>query len=87
MAKDGIEQATKTGVTAVIGSFDKATQDAIAISESRIGVDHTGRQNIALFIFAKLNRSLYVDAFNFEQLRAGVGHGGPAGPFLSGHIE
>lgn len=28
--------------------------DAVAISESRIGVDHTGRQNIALFIFAKL---------------------------------
>jgi hypothetical protein len=54
MAKDGIDQATKAGVTAVIGSFDKATQDAIAISESRIGVDHTGRQNIALFIFAKL---------------------------------
>jgi hypothetical protein len=54
MAKDGIEQATKTAVTAVIGSFDKVTQDAIAISESRIGIDHTGRQNIALFIFAKL---------------------------------
>jgi len=34
--------------------FDKAIQAAVSISESRIGVDHTGRQNRALFIYAKL---------------------------------
>jgi hypothetical protein len=35
-------------------ALDKAILRAIEISESRIGVDHTGRQNVALFIFAKL---------------------------------
>ncbi|MGY3506333.1 hypothetical protein [Bradyrhizobium sp. USDA 4471] len=34
--------------------FDKAIQAAVSISESRIGVDHTGRQNKALFVYAKL---------------------------------
>ncbi|MGY4433985.1 hypothetical protein ACVWWO_006462 [Bradyrhizobium sp. F1.13.1] len=34
--------------------FDKAIQAAVSISESRIGVDQTGRQNRALFIYAKL---------------------------------
>ena len=34
--------------------FDKAIQAAVAISASRIGVDHTGRQNRALFIYSKL---------------------------------
>src|SRR5579863_2018530 len=48
------EQATGAALKELIDAFDKATQDAVAISESRIGVDHTGRQNIALFIFAKL---------------------------------
>ncbi|MET4791653.1 hypothetical protein ABIF64_003831 [Bradyrhizobium japonicum] len=36
------------------GRFDKAIQAAVSISGSRIGVDHTGRQNRALFIYGKL---------------------------------
>jgi hypothetical protein len=35
-------------------ALDKAILGAIEISESRMGIDHTGRQNISLFIFAKL---------------------------------
>lgn len=34
-------------------SFDKATQDAVTISEDRIGIFHTGRQNRVLWVFAK----------------------------------
>jgi hypothetical protein len=54
MAKDQTEQATRARLKALIDDFENAIRGAIAISESRIGVDHTGRQNIALFIFAKL---------------------------------
>src|SRR3984957_1499951 len=54
MAKDQTQQATRAALKTLIDIFEHATRDAVAISESRIGVDHTGRQNIALFIFAKL---------------------------------
>jgi hypothetical protein len=54
MAEDQTEQATRAALKTLIDTFERATRDAIAISESRIGVDRTGRQNIALFIFAKL---------------------------------
>jgi hypothetical protein len=54
MAEDQTEQTTRAALKTLIDVFENATRDAIAISESRIGVDHTGRQNIALFIFAKL---------------------------------
>jgi hypothetical protein len=37
-----------------LSRFDKSIQAAVSISESRIGIDHTGRQNKALLIFAKL---------------------------------
>ena len=52
------ESQTERAITALKASnrrlLEIAIRDAIKISESRIGVDHTGRQNIALFIFAKL---------------------------------
>jgi len=54
MAVDQTERATGEALKALIDAFEIAIRDAITISESRIGVDHTGRQNIALFIFAKL---------------------------------
>jgi hypothetical protein len=54
MTVDQTERAAGTALKSLIDAFEIAIRDAIAISESRIGVDHTGRQNIALFIFAKL---------------------------------
>src|SRR5260370_30423561 len=54
MAEDQTGQAIRASLKASIDAFANAVRDAITISESRIGVDHTGRQNIALFIFAKL---------------------------------
>lgn len=54
MAEDQAGQAIKASLKASIDAFENAVRDATTISESRIGVDHTGRQNIALFIFAKL---------------------------------
>jgi hypothetical protein len=54
MAEDQTERAAGVAIESQIDAFEIAIRDAIAISESRIGVDHTGRQNIALFIFAKL---------------------------------
>jgi hypothetical protein len=54
MAKDQTERAAGAALKSQISAFEIAIRDAIAISESRIGVDHTGRQNISLFIFAKL---------------------------------
>ena len=56
MAKDQTEQATRAALKNLIDIFEIATRDAIAISESRIGVDHTGRQNIALFVFPRCDR-------------------------------
>ncbi|MGY8662428.1 hypothetical protein Q3C01_08675 [Bradyrhizobium sp. UFLA05-109] len=54
MVEDETSQTIRATLEALIVAFEKDTRDAIAISESRIGVDHTGRQDIALFIFAKL---------------------------------
>jgi hypothetical protein len=54
MANDQTEQATRARLKAPSNDFENAIRDAITISQSRIGVDHTGRQNISLFIFAKL---------------------------------
>jgi hypothetical protein len=54
MAVDQTERATGVALKSSIDAFEVVIRDAITISESRIGVDHTGRQNIALFIFAKL---------------------------------
>jgi hypothetical protein len=54
MTDDQTEGASRARLTARIGDFENAVRDAITISESRIGVDHTGRQNISLFIFNKL---------------------------------
>jgi hypothetical protein len=54
MAADQTERAAGARLRSQIVALEIAIRDAITISESRIGVDHTGRQNIALFIFAKL---------------------------------
>jgi hypothetical protein len=54
MAVDQTERATGAALLSLTDAFEIAIRDAITISESRIGVDHTGRQNIALFVFAKL---------------------------------
>lgn len=34
-------------------AFEKATQNAVSISDSRIGIAHTGRQNRVLMVFSK----------------------------------
>jgi len=54
MAEGQTERAVVTALKGQIGALEIAIRNAIKISESRIGVDHTGRQNIALFIFAKM---------------------------------
>jgi len=54
MTIDKTERAAGVALKSQIDALEIAIRDAIAISESRIGVDHTGRQNISLFIFAKL---------------------------------
>ncbi|WP_316227717.1 hypothetical protein [Bradyrhizobium sp. SZCCHNR3015] len=54
MAEAQIEQETSLALLSLIDDFEVAVRDAITISESRIGIDHTGRQNLALFVFAKL---------------------------------
>lgn len=54
MTEDQTRKSIRTTLETAIGGFESATKSAVAISESRIGVEHTGRQNIALFIFAKL---------------------------------
>jgi hypothetical protein len=54
MAEDQAERAASDALKSQIDALEITIRAAIAISESRIGVDHTGRQNIALFIFAKL---------------------------------
>jgi hypothetical protein len=62
MTEDSIKSATtenpvesaKAKLAHTLASFDKSIQSAVLISESRIGIDHTGRQNKALFVFAKL---------------------------------
>lgn len=57
-------------------AFGKTTQSAVKISESRIGVFHTGRQNRVLFLFAKaITHALSIELIqsNATALRPEVG--------------
>lgn len=42
------------GIEAGLNAIEDATKKAVALSEGNIGVVHTGRQNRALFVFAKM---------------------------------
>ena len=43
----------KSYLCEAIEAFEKATEHAVALSESRLGVVHTGRQNRVLTAYAK----------------------------------
>ncbi|RWX63207.1 hypothetical protein EN780_24400 [Mesorhizobium sp. M4B.F.Ca.ET.089.01.1.1] len=46
--------AALNSMLATLDRFDAVVEDAVTVSDSAIGVVHTGRQNRALFVFAKL---------------------------------
>ncbi|WP_316206016.1 hypothetical protein [Bradyrhizobium sp. SZCCHNR3058] len=54
MAEVQTEREAGVALLSLMETFEIVVRDAIKISESRIGIDHTGRQNLTLFIFAKL---------------------------------
>ncbi|WP_192384065.1 hypothetical protein [Mesorhizobium silamurunense] len=76
-------EARAAGLKSMLAALDKleaAMQSAVAISDGAIGVVHTGRQNRALFVFAKLithcmsvagiieNRTALLDHFSVATL-------------------
>jgi hypothetical protein len=52
-----LSDATHDSIEALkeeIAKFERATRAAVSVSEKNMGVDHTGRQNRALFLFTKV---------------------------------
>jgi len=54
MSDDRTFEVTVTRFTAALSQLDRTMQEAVKVSEGRMGIDHTGRQNRTLYLFAKL---------------------------------
>ncbi|WP_027146771.1 hypothetical protein [Mesorhizobium sp. WSM3626] len=75
-------RAALKSMLATLDRFDAVVEDAVTISDSAIAVVHTGRQNRALFVFAKLIAHCLSVMAIFEKYQ-----GSPEGETLLDHFS